>query len=549
MIAHYGRLKKFSVNRGSVARLALAAGGGLLLSAAFPSVGLAGAAWVAPGLILFSALGCTGGQAFRLGFTGGLAHFLSSLYWLLAMPDTVYGVPVGPGFAWLFLSAYCALFPALWVWLCWRIWPSPPGAAPLAAGAALDQFFSAGLWQRGRWAFCGALMWVALEMARGRLLTGFPWNFLGVSQYRMLPLIQMAAVTGVHGVSFLVVWMSVALVMALLALTRKPQRWVWGEAGLPLLAAAVVASFGATQVARIQPAAEELVVALVQPAFAQGLSLSEGEEEARLKQMIALSDKALADPASLLIWPEGAMSSLTPEHQAALAGLASRHGVWLVATADLGEAAAAGATEYFNSSILINPEGALAGIYHKRRLVIFGEYVPGWLGFLKWVTPINGGFTPGTEAVQFVTKNPEARFSVLICFEDAFAEEARAHVAPDTDFLVNLTDDGWFGQGPAAWQQAASAVFRAVENGVPLVRCTNNGLTCWIDAQGRLRKIFSVAGKVDEAGFMTANIPLRPGSEGSRTFYNLHGDWFGWSCCGLSLCLCAGTVWPRRSVH
>ena len=212
-------------------RLLLAAGGGLLLSAAFPGVGLAGAAWVAPGLILFSALGCGGGRAFRLGFVGGLAHYLSSLYWLLAMPDTFHGIPIGPAAGWLFLSAYCALFPALWVWLCWRIWPSPPGAAPLPAGAALDQFFSSGLLQRGRWAFCAALIWVALEMARGRLLTGFPWNFLGASQYKMLPLIQIAAVTGVYGVSFLVVWMSVALVIALLALDAEAAARGVGRSG------------------------------------------------------------------------------------------------------------------------------------------------------------------------------------------------------------------------------------------------------------------------------------------------------------------------------
>ncbi|MGD0412437.1 MAG: apolipoprotein N-acyltransferase [Verrucomicrobiota bacterium] len=538
----------FSVHRVFGVRPFLAAGGGLLLSAAFPGVGLAGAAWVAPGVILFSALGCRGGRAFRLGFVGGLAHYLSSLYWLLAIPYTFHGVPLGPAAAWFFLSAYGALFPALWVWLCWRIRPPPPGAAPLSAGAALDGFFSSGLLQRGGWAFCCALLWVALEMARGRLLTGFPWNFLGASQYKMLPLIQMASATGVYGVSFLVVWMSVALVTALLSMTRKPQRGVWGEAGLPLLAAVVTASFGANKVAKIQPAPEELPVALVQPGFAQTLIWNQDEDEARLNQVIALSEKALAGPASLLIWPEGALSSLTPEHWLALTNLTIRHGIWLLATADLNETEAGGGTEYFNGSILISPKGALAAAYHKRKLVIFGEYVPWWLAFFKWVTPIDGAFTPGKEPVQFGVSHPDARFSVLICFEDAFAEEAREHVAPDTDFLVNLTNDGWFGNGPAGLQQAATAVFRAVENGVPLARCTNNGLTCWIDAQGRLREVFSVEGDVFGAGFMTANIPLRPGGERSRTFYNLHGDWFGWSCCAMSLGVCAGTIRRRRPV-
>jgi apolipoprotein N-acyltransferase len=340
----------------------LAVGGGLLLSAAFPWVGMAGAAWVAPGLILFSGVGCGGRQAFRLGFVGGLAHYLSSLYWLLAMPDTVGGIPIGPAAGWLALSAYCALFPALWVWLCWKIWPPPPGASPPTPREALAQFFSSGVLRRGRWAFNCAAIWVALEMARGRLLTGFPWNFLGVSQYKMLPLIQVAAVTGVYGVSFLVVWMSVALVIALLALTQRPQCWVWGEAGLPLLAAVAAASFGASRVANFPAAQEQLLVALAQPAFAQSLIWNENEDEARLNQMLALSEQALARPARLLIWPEGALSSLTPEHLAALAGLAVRHGVWLVVTADTAEGPAQGAAEYFNSSVLINPAGEVAGV-------------------------------------------------------------------------------------------------------------------------------------------------------------------------------------------
>jgi apolipoprotein N-acyltransferase len=104
-------------------------------------------------------------------------------------------------------------------------------------------------------------------------------------------------------------------------------------------------------------------------------------------------------------------------------------------------------------------------------------------------------------------------------------------VQDDTDFLVNLTNDGWFGEGAAQWQQAAAAVFRAVENGVPLVRCCNNGLTCWADATGRLREIFKDAtGSVYGAGFMTIEIPV--GGKREPTFYNRHGDWFGWSCVG-----------------
>jgi apolipoprotein N-acyltransferase len=158
------------------------------------------------------------------------------------------------------------------------------------------------------------------------------------------------------------------------------------------------------------------------------------------------------------------------------------------------------------------------------------------LPFLKWFTPIDDGFTPGTKAVPFELKNLGVKISVLICFEDVFPQLARQDVEPDTDFLVNLTNDGWFDEGAAQWQQAATALFRAVENRLPLLRCSNNGLTCWVDAQGRLRQVFrDQHNSVYGSGFMTIELPLRaPGEPHLPTFYQRHGDWFGWTCLALS---------------
>ncbi len=160
--------------------------------------------------------------------------------------------------------------------------------------------------------------------------------------------------------------------------------------------------------------------------------------------------------------------------------------------------------------------------------MIFGEYIPlvRWLPFLRWLTPVGDGFTPGDRVVPFNLTGLGASISPLICFEDAFPQEARSHAGPDTDFLVNLTNDGWFGDGPEQKQHAEMAVFRAVENGVPLVRCTNNGLTCWIDAQGRIREIHETGGSIYGPGFIAPEIPLR-GPDRGRTFYNQHGDWLG----------------------
>jgi apolipoprotein N-acyltransferase len=213
------------------------------------------------------------------------------------------------------------------------------------------------------------------------------------------------------------------------------------------------------------------------------------------------------------------------------------------------------------------------GKYHKRHLVMFGEYIPlvDALPFVKWFTPITGGFTPGNRVTHFELerwgerpREPLAttdstngspgvsprriKVATLICFEDTFGHLAREYVDDDTDLLVNLTNNGWFGNSAAQWQHAASATFRAVENGVPLLRCSNNGLTCWIDSRGRMRELFrDHSGSEYGVGFVSWEISLRsPEEKGGRTFYNRHGDWFGWSCVGMTGILLAARIVKRE---
>ncbi|HJO53519.1 MAG TPA: nitrilase-related carbon-nitrogen hydrolase, partial [Verrucomicrobiota bacterium] len=129
-------------------------------------------------------------------------------------------------------------------------------------------------------------------------------------------------------------------------------------------------------------------------------------------------------------------------------------------------------------------------------------------------------------------------------FEDSFPHGGREHVSPETDLLVNLTNDGWFGTGPEQWQHAANAVFRAVENGVPLVRCANNGLTCWIGPLGQVQQFYGQeSGDIYGAGFVSFEVRL--GQPLGRTVYNRYGDVFGWSCFGLVL-LVTGVRAKRR---
>jgi apolipoprotein N-acyltransferase len=534
--------KKISIRKFS--RHFAAAGAGLLLAAAFPKFGVAGFAWVAPALMLACAHGKTGRDSFRIGCVAGFTFWLGSLYWLLLMPATGY-----PILGWIALSAYLALYPAVWVWL--------------LAGKTGE-----GSWaRRTLWSLAGATVWVALEMIRARLFGGFPWNFLGASQYQMIPLIQIASVTGVYGVSFLVVWISLSLYSAVRMIFRQPAlRLVWqAEIFLPLTVVIILFAFNFEPTDAENPPASTLRVTVIQPSVPQTMIWNESENTNRFRQLLQLSETALTNQTELLIWPESAVPEFDNTSYTAITNLIRAHHVWLIFNADDAVPRPNATNEYdndiFNAAFLFNPDGDWAATYHKQKLVIFGEYIPlvRWLPFVKWFTPITGGFAAGNGPVQFemnrwgerprepiielnndssgASPRQVVNTSPLICYEDMFPQVARKAVRGDTDFLVNVTNDGWFGRSAEQWQHMAGAVFRAVENGVPLVRCCNNGVTCWIDAYGRVRGIFKDdSGSVYGMGTLTTDLPLQ---NHAPTFYNRHGDWFGWGCLGIAAIMLA----------
>ena len=572
---------------------------GLLLTAAFPKFGVAGFAWVAPALMVAAARGKGGADAFRVGYVAGLAHFLTSLYWLMLMPVT--GLPI---LAWVALCAYLAFYFGVWTWLLSR-WGERPREPLFQTSDGSSVASPHQTWSyRFLWSLGGAASWVALEMVRARLLSGFPWNFIGVSQYQMVPLIQIASVTGVYGVSFLVVWTSLSLYSAASMVLQRPNtRLIWqAEIILPFSAVVALFVFGFVCLSGGNPA-PSLRLTLIQPSFPQTLIWNPAEDARRFQQLLVLSQEALratneiftpaadgstavqrgttniqhptsdtqsaedSSPrpsppwgrrgseqrASLLVWPESAVPDMDFATCQAISQLAQSNRLWIIFNGQDEDAS----TNYFNAAFLVNPAGRLAGVYHKRKLVIFGEYIPlvRWIPFIKYLTPITDGWTPGTNAVQFnmqvesreprvegrqnekvltVSLEETIRISPLICFEDTFPGLARDAADKDTDFLVDLTNDGWFRQSAEQWQHMANAVFRAVENGLPLVCCANNGITCWIDAHSRVREIFKDAkGSVYGAGAITFDLPVD--EHHAMTFYHRHGDWFGWGCVGICL--------------
>ncbi len=279
--------------------------------------------------------------------------------------------------------------------------------------------------------------------------------------------------------------------------------------------------------------------------------------------MVRLSELALKTRPQILIWPEAAVPTMLrydTNTANALINLVTNHQVWALVGSDDAAPRSADPTfvptssrdlAFYNSAFAVSPRGEIAGAYRKRLLVMFGEFVPliDWLPFLKHLTPVGeNSFSRGAEVGAFELGDLKITAAPLICFEDTFGHFARAYVREDTDFLLNLTNNGWFGESAAQWQHAAAAIFRAVENRIPLVRCANNGLTCWVDEAGRLRDThFGGAGDIYGPGFKTAEIPLlAAGQKRALTFYTRHGDILGWLCVGLTAGAYAFTSREKR---
>lgn len=522
-------------------RHGMAALAGLALALSFPGTSWAGLAWVGPALLMEAGRGATPGQRWCLGYLAGWIHHGVALRWLWEIP-----VPGYPILGWIALVSYLALYPAVWLW-----W----------GGSWLNR---AGSWAgRQLAALMAAAVWVALEMMQARWLGGFPWNLLGASQFEMIPLVQLASVTGVYGLSFVVVWVSLGLYNAARAIAERPtQRYGWmRELGLPGGALLVLFGWGWQGVRAYEDGTRYVRVAVIQPSIPQSVIWDAGAADERRETVWALTREALQEPVDVLVWPEGGVPGFLrydPDLYRAVTGLAREHGLWMVVGGDDAEPRAGlpegEEADYFNAAFLVSPEGRVAGVYRKMQLVMFGEFIP-WsdrLPFLRWFTPITGQYTPGSEAVVFELRgspdrpdteaSPWLRMAPLICYEDVFPHLARRFLKRAPDVWVNLTNDGWFGESAAQWQHAANAVLRAVETGRPLIRCTNNGLTCWIDPLGRVRAVLrDEQGSVYGRGWAVWRVAVPDRDTVERgTFYSRNGDWWGWGCVSLAV---TGTVW------
>jgi len=508
---------------------------GILFAVAFPKFNFPVMVWLAPGVVLGLAYRGSGKRVLLSGFLSGLGCWLVMFYWLLLIPFRWYGLG-----AYLAQSAVGAAYMGVWCWLCWRLWTG----RNRVAGDLRTEWLAMTSWERLRWPILCAATWVATELTLARLPAGFP-GFLGASQFRWLALIQISAFTGVYGVSFLITWLSVSLFCVALSFSAKKDRSLLHLVHLLPLALVLVGVliYGRYELSRFE-SPQQLKIALVQPAIPQPAIWDPNEKTNRFLKLLRLSQAALAKKPNLLVWPETALPEMIGRNQFtqnAIVDLLHPYKTWMIlGAADYESQPGLGGqdeTRWFNGAFLINPAGEMVARYHKRHLVPFGEFMPGahWFPFLARLRAAGAGLTAGDKPGQFHITDPPANCSTLICYEDLFPHEVRECQTQETDFLLNLTNDGWFGESAAQWLHLVNALFRTIELHLPLVRCCNNGITCWVDACGRLHNVgFADSKNVYGSGYKIIDVPLASSEPGHHpTFYRQFGDLFGWGCVAL----------------
>jgi apolipoprotein N-acyltransferase len=496
-----------------------AAVSGALLATAFPPLEWAFMAWIAWVPLIWSVAGGTRGDAIRNGALAGGVFWGFSLFWLTKVT----------GFGWAGLGLYCALYTIPFT-LFIQDWSARFGLRSFRGNLCLS--------------LGAATVWAGFEYLRGTLFTGFPWNAMGVSQYRNLSVIQMASWGGVYSVSWLLVACN-GLLASGLGRIRVSGRGVFPFEGVVLLALIALAAGRGAIVLRTRPPSEASVrLALIQPAIPQNEKWTQAFENDIHVRLARLSEDAVREGApDLVVWPETAVAESPrisgPVHDL-LCSVTGSGTPLLLGAVDY-DRSPSNKVLYYNSSMLVGPGAVILRTYDKQHLVVYGEYVPfgDSLPFLRSLSPFDYDISPGAGPVLFHLKSKNLPFAVLICFEDVIARLSREAVRLGARLLVNQTNDAWFDGSSGSRQHMAQAVFRCIENRVPMVRCGNSGVTSWIDSTGCIGggsshplPIVDATGK-PARGYSLVDVPWRRSVE--RSFYAVHGDLFGKSCAGVGV--------------
>jgi apolipoprotein N-acyltransferase len=463
-------------------------------------------------------------RAFGLGLLTGAVYFSGTLYWLVETMTTFGGLPVPVAvFAAALLVAYLSLFPAAFAVVTARL------SASMGATAAIA---------------CAAPVWVASELGRQYVWDGFPWALLGYSQVTVLPIAQIASVTGVYGLSALLALTSSAAAAVLI--DRGKRRWL-----LPVVAVAAVTAIAMWGRARIADGAltstgDPVRVAVVQGNIAQDDKWDPSLRDAIISRYLEMTRRAIQEGATLIIWPESSMPVYFEEDLArasAIRRLAREHGVTLLIGSDQVERATPQAplesldNRFFNAAFLVKPDGTIGAVYRKMHLVPFGEYVPlqRLLFFVGPIVEAVSNFTPGREAV-LLPVGPH-KISTAICYEVIYGNLIRDFVQEGSELLTTITNDAWYGRSSAAYQHWDQASMRSIENGRYLARAANTGVSGFVDPYGRvIRKssLFEQTVLVGDLRYVDA-----------RTVYARVGDLIAW----LSLAFTLAALFASRRVR
>ena len=367
--------------------------------------------------------------------------------------------------------------------------------------------------------------WVLLEFVRDHLFTGFGWAMLGYSQAPNLLLIQIADITGVYGVSFLVVMVNVLVFESIksgsdnVSQIRRAQVLVIGI----LLA---VLAYGFWRLASA-PNLRTVMIGVVQPNIPQNVKWDTSYQPWIVQKTIRLSQDLKNDKPDLIVWPETSIPAVISD-MPELVGAVKLTAKNLRTPVLFGGVTDENA-RYYNSAYLVSTGGEIVQRYDKIHLVPFGEFFP-FRPLLGWIYKYVGldDFTSGQTYTIFQAGNPPARFGVLICFEDTLGYLRRNFVKAGAQFFVNMTNDAWFLDTKAPFMHLQAAVFGCVENKRSLVRAANTGFSGFIDPYGRI--IAAVENARHKKTFVDGTALARVPVADEKTFYTKYGDVFTALC-------------------
>jgi apolipoprotein N-acyltransferase len=474
--------------------LAVASGG--LTALSFPKIYLIFLGWISLIPLLYIISKKTPKQSFLLGLAAGFSYYAILIYWIPFVPAHYGGLPMGASLLiYIILVLVMALFWAFFCLIWTRIYKSFPKLAFL-----LTPF-----------------LWISFEYILAHFLTGFPWGLLGSSQYLNLYFIQLASITGVYGLSFVLV-----LFQSLFLYSMRYREKAPFFIGLTLV---LLIHFGGFLSMKKSPETEKsFTAAVIQGNVSSDMywqSASTREIWNYFTRHLELSRQAYEKGSRLIVWPEFSVPicfSCSEDIQLAFKGKLYQFVQGTRSTLLLGtieKAGTHGNIQYYNTAICLSPDLSMS-LYYKMHLVPFGEYTPykKIFFFLEKMTAAIGDISPGTQYSLHQFEN--TKFGSPICYEIIFPDLVRKFVKKGASFLVTITNDGWYEKSAAPYQHFSIAVLRAVENRRYLLRAATTGISGIIDPFGRIVSKSELMTQTYLTGKVTPSQKL--------TFYAKFGD-------------------------